>query len=166
VHQHLKILATLADWARADAHGRPIGYYGTGTLTGVPPKNIPAARELARHVDAFFPSMYTFDDDQAWTKRAKAEAAEDRGLLPGKPVFFYLWPQYHDGTPKQFQYIDAAFWKFQLRIARRYTEGIVLWSPSRFNFDDASGWWTATQEFMRSLHARIASGTEGSHQFH
>ena len=96
--------------------------------------------------------MYTFDDDrQTWAKRAYAEAAEDRALAPGKPVFFYLWPQYHDGTPKQFQYVDAAFWKFQLRTARRDVEGIVLWSPSRFDWDDTSGWWAATQEFMRSL---------------
>jgi hypothetical protein len=27
----------------------------------------------------------------------------------------------------------------------------VLWSPSRFDWDDTSGWWAATQEFMRSL---------------
>ena len=152
VHQHLKVLATLADWARAAAPEKLVGYYGSGTLTRVPPQNIPAARELARHVDAFFPPMYTFDDDrQAWAKRAQAEAAEDRALASDTPVFFYLWPQYHDGTPKQFRYVDAAFWKFQLRTARRDVEGIVLWSPSRFDWDDTSGWWAATQEFMRSL---------------
>src|SRR5215472_11355617 len=48
VHQHLKVLATLADWARAAAPGKLVGYYGSGTLTRVPPQNIPAARELAR----------------------------------------------------------------------------------------------------------------------
>ncbi len=153
VQQHLKVLATLADWARADVPGKLVGYYGSGTLTEVPPKDVPSARELARHVNAFFPPMYTFDNNrQAWAKRAKAEAAEDRALAPGKPVFFYLWPQYHDGTPKQFQYVDAAFWKFQLHIARRAAAGIVLWSPSRFNWDETSGWWAATREFMRLLH--------------
>ena len=25
-----------------------------------------------------------------------------------------MWPQYHDNTPKQFQYIDVAYWRFQL----------------------------------------------------
>jgi hypothetical protein len=153
VHRHLRVLATLADWARADVPGKIVGYYGSGTLTDVPTKDMPSARELARHVDAFFPPMYTFDDNRhAWAKRAKAEAAEDRVLAPGKPVFFYLWPQYHDGTPKQFQYVDGAFWKFQLHTGRRAAEGIVLWSPSRFNWDQSSGWWTATQEFMRLLH--------------
>jgi hypothetical protein len=166
VRQHLKVLATLADWARASAPGKVVGYYGTGTLTHVPPTNVTAARELARHVDAFFPPMYSFDDDhQAWAKRAEAEAAEDRALAPGKPLFFYLWPQYHDGTPKQFQYVDAAFWQFQLRTARRDADGIVLWSPGRFNWDETNGWWTATQEFMRSLHARMASDTESLIRF-
>lgn len=161
VRQHLKVLATLADWARAAAPGKLIGYYGSGTLTRVPPKNMPAARELARHVDAFFPPMYTFDDDrQAWAKRAEAEAAEDRALAPGKPVFFYLWPQYHDHTPKQFQYVDASFWTFQLHTARHDADGIVLWSPGRFDWDNTSKWWTATQEFMRSLHAQIGLDTE------
>jgi hypothetical protein len=166
VHQHLRVLTTLADWARANAPGKLVGYYGTGTLTRVPPENMPAARELARHVNAFFPPMYTFDDDrQAWAKRAEAESAEDRTLAPGKPVFFYLWPQYHDGTPKEFQYVDEAFWKFQLHAARRDVEGIVLWSPGRFNWDDTSGWWAATQEFMRSLHARIGPDKEGPISF-
>jgi hypothetical protein len=161
VHQHLRVLATLADWARADVPGKLVGYYGSGTLTDVPTKDMPSARELARHVDAFFPPMYTLDNDRwAWAKRAEAEAAEDRVLAPGKPTFFYLWPQYHDGTPKQFQYVDGAFWKFQLHTARRAAEGIVLWSPSRFNWDESSGWWAATQEFMRLLHPRIASDTE------
>jgi hypothetical protein len=32
-----------------------------------------------------------------------------RTLAARKLVFFYLWPQYHDGTPKQFQYIDASY---------------------------------------------------------
>jgi hypothetical protein len=152
VDRHLRVLATLADWARADAPDKLVGYYGSNTLSRVPPQNLPFARELARHVDAFFPPMYTFDDDrQAWAKRAQAEAAEARTLAPGKPVFFYLWPQYHDGTPKQFQYINAAYWKFQLNTARSDANGVVLWSPGRFKWDDRSGWWAATREFMRSL---------------
>ena len=72
--------------------------------------------------------MYTFDDNRAaWASRAQTEAAEDRALAAGKPVYFYLWPQYHDNTPKQFQYIDAAYWQFQLNTAYRDADGIVLW---------------------------------------
>jgi len=152
VSQHLQVLATLADWTRADAPGKAVGYYGYNTLTGVPPEDRTYAQQLARHVDAFFPSMYTFDDNRgAWATRATNEAAEDRSLGPGKPVFFYLWPQYHDGTPKQFQYIDAAYWQFQLSTAYRDADGIVLWGPSRFHWDESSGWWATTLAFIRQI---------------
>ena len=150
--KHLEILATLADWAHEAAPGKIIGFYGTNTLSHIAPADLLYARELARHVDAFFPPMYTFDDDRgSWEKRAKASAAEARALAAGKPVFFYLWPQYHDGTPRQFQYVDAAFWRFQLETASRYCDGIMLWSPSRFEWNDSTGWWSATQQFAHAL---------------
>jgi hypothetical protein len=72
-------------------------------------------------------------------------------LAAGKPVFFYLWPQYHDGTPKQFQYIDTAYWTFQLETSYRDADGIVLWGPSRFPWDESSGWWAATLDFIRQV---------------
>jgi len=156
--KHLETLATLADWAHEAAPGKIIGFYGTNTLSHIAPSDLTYARELARHVDAFFPPMYTFDDDHAsWEKRARASAAEARALAPDKPVYFYLWPQYHDGTPRQFQYIDGAYWKFQLIAASRYCDGIVLWSPSRFEWNDSTGWWSATQQFARALRAQGAS---------
>jgi len=146
IRQHLHVLATLADWTRADAPGETVGYYGYNTLTGVSPADRSDAQELARHVDAFFPSMYTFDDNHAaWATRAQAEAAEDRAFAASKPVFFYLWPQYHEGTPKQFQYVDTAYWTFQLETSYRDADGIVLWGPSRFPWDESSGWWAAMQ---------------------
>jgi hypothetical protein len=148
---NMEILATLADWAHEAAPGKIIGYYGTNTLSKVPPPSLALARELAHHVDAFFPPMYTFDDDHAkWGQRAQAEAAEARDLDPGKPVYFYLWPQYHDGTPRAFQFIAGSYWKFQLETSRRYCSGIVLWSPSRYDWDNSTGWWSATREFLRS----------------
>jgi hypothetical protein len=152
IRQHLDVLVTLADWTRADAPGKTVGYYGYNTLTAVPPTSRSYAQALARHVDAFFPSMYTFDDNHsAWAARAETEAAEDHALDADKPILFYLWAQYHDGTPKQFHYIDAAYWKFQLGTAYRYADGIVLWSSGRFHWDETSGWWAATLAFMRQL---------------
>jgi hypothetical protein len=150
-----QILSKLADWARSAAPGKMVGFYGSNTLTRVPPANLGEARILADHVDAMFPPAYTFDDDRAaWADRAEKAAAEARALAPGKPVYFYLWPQYHDNTPKQFQYVDAAYWKFQLETAHRLADGVVLWSPSKFAWDNSSGWWTATREFMHTLRAK------------
>jgi hypothetical protein len=150
--QHLQTLATLADWAHAAAPGKIIGYYGTNTLTRVAPADLPYAKELATHVDAFFPPMYTFDDDRTkWQQRAHDEATEARSLDPAKPVYFYMWPQYHDNTPKQFQFVDAAYWTFQLQNASHLSNGIVLWSPGKFDWNDSTGWWAATQQFARSV---------------
>jgi hypothetical protein len=150
--QHLETLSTLADWAHAAAPGKIIGFYGTNTLTRVSPADVQYARELARHVDAFFPPAYTFDDDRAtWQQRAQDAVAEAHALDPAKPVYFYLWPQYHDNTPKQFQFVDAAYWTFQLEIASHLSNGIVLWSPGKYDWNDSTGWWTATQRFARSV---------------
>lgn len=159
---NMETLARLADWAHETAPGKIIGFYGTNTLSRVAQPDLEYARELARHVDAFFPPMYTFDEDQtAWAKRAEASAAEARALGPGKPVYFYLWPQYHDGTPKQFQFIDGVYWKFQLETAYRYADGVVVWSPSRYDWDDSTGWWTGTREFLHTIRSGRVSNTQG-----
>lgn len=154
-HAHMEVLATLAVWAHEAAPSKIIGYYGTHTLTGINESYLGEARELAHHVDAFFPPMYTFDDDRsAWSTRAKKELEEARRLDAHKPVYFYLWPQYHDGTAKQFQFVSAEYWKFQLEQTYGLGDGAVLWSPSKFDWDDRSGWWSATVEFMREHQLR------------
>jgi hypothetical protein len=152
IRRNLDVLATLADWARAAAPGKLVGYYGSNTLTRVPAGSQDAALELAGHVTALFPPMYTFDDDRdAWARRAEAAAAEARALGPGKPVYFYLWPQYHDNTPRQFEFVDADYWMLQLRTALRLADGIVLWGSGKFDWSDATGWWAATRRFMQEV---------------
>ena len=54
----------------------------------MPPANRSYAQELARNVDAFFPSMNTFDTIRRHGLRAPTEATEDGRLAAGKPVFF------------------------------------------------------------------------------
>lgn len=154
-HEHMEVLATLAVWAHHAAPGKIIGYYGTNTLSKIDPANLRFARELAKHVDAFFPPAYTFDDDRAtWEERARSSVEEAHALGAGKPVYLYMWPQYHDHTPKQFEYVDTAYWKFQLETARGISDGIVLWGPSKFKWDNSSGWWPVTEKFARETHHR------------
>jgi hypothetical protein len=156
--QNMETLATLADWAHQAAPGKIIGYYGTNTLSKVPRANLELARELARHVDAFFPSMYTFNDDRKeWKRRAQDAIAEARRLDSRKPVYFYMWPQYHDGTPRAFQFVDASYWTFQLQTAKRLSDGIVLWSGSKDEWNDSTGWWSATAQFMNTLRQQGAN---------
>ncbi len=155
VVQRLHVLATLADWTHAAVPGRVVGYFGYNTLTDVVPENRPYAVALARHVDAFFVPVYARDDDRAaWARRAKAEIAEARRYAKGKPVYFYLWPQYLDRTPKQFQWISGADWRFQLDFAYREADGIVLWGTRHYGWDASSGWWDATLAFMHRLRGR------------
>jgi hypothetical protein len=159
VHQHMEVLATLAVWAHHAAPRKIIGYYGTGTLSKVDPANLRFVRELEKHVDAFFPPAYTFDDDrETWAKRAKSSVEEARTLSPGKPVYLYLWPQYHDHTRKEFEYINSSYWKFQLETARGLSDGIVLWSPGKFKWDNSSGWWSATERFAREIQGQDRNG--------
>jgi hypothetical protein len=145
-------LAKLADWAHEAAPGKVIGYYGTNTSSDVPQTNLAAARELAKHVDAFFPPLYTFDDDRArWEKRAQTALAQARELDPKKPVYFYLWPQYHVGSARALRYVNGDYWKFQLETARQYADGVVIWGSSTYVWNPQSGWWDATERYLREL---------------
>jgi hypothetical protein len=147
-----ELLAKLADWAHEAAPGKVVGFYGTNTLSDVPQPNFAAAQELARHVDAFFPALYTFDDDRArWEKRAQTSLAEARELDPKKPIYFYIWPQYHVGSARALRYVNGEYWKFQLETARHYGDGVVIWGSSSYVWDPRTGWWDATQQFASSL---------------
>jgi hypothetical protein len=105
---NMEILATLAAWAHEAAPGKVVGYYGTNTLSNVPFSNQALAKELASHVDAFFPSLYTFEDNRAnWEKRAAAAQAEARALDTKKPIYLFLWPQYHEGAVRALRNVDG-----------------------------------------------------------
>jgi hypothetical protein len=151
-------LAKLADWAHEAAPGKVIGFYGTNTFSDIPQPNFTAARELAKHVDAFFPPLYTFDDDRArWEKRAQNSLQQSHDLDPQKPVYFYIWPQYHVGSARALRYVDGSYWKFQLETARRYADGIVIWGSRTYVWNPRSGWWDATQGFAASLEGEAKS---------
>ncbi|MCE7886472.1 MAG: hypothetical protein DYH13_03090 [Alphaproteobacteria bacterium PRO2] len=80
----------------------PVRDYWTPVLNN--PANMAAwqalndqAGQIAEHVDMIFPSIYTFYDDLAgWKKYAEANLLE--ALQHGKPVYPYMWSQYHDSN--------------------------------------------------------------------
>jgi hypothetical protein len=56
-------------------------------------------RGLVSSLDVSLPSLYTFYDYQpGWVTYAIANIMEARRMNPGKPVFAFLWPQYHDSN--------------------------------------------------------------------
>jgi len=145
---HLRVLSLLATWAHAAAPGKAIGFYGL--LNHTDQVYVSLAQQLTPIEDAFFPSMYTFNDNRTgWRRRLLDDMRVAKQIAPGKPILPYIWPQYHEGTPKALQYLDASFWRFQLRTLRRYVPGAVIWSGTGPNGSD--GWVSATSRFMQTV---------------
>jgi hypothetical protein len=44
---------------------------------------------------------------------------------------------------------------FKLETALRFSNGIVLWSPSRYAWNDSIGWWAATREFLHGTRSEL-----------
>lgn len=104
---------------------------------------------LAAMVDVIFPSLYTFyDEPDGWMTVARGILAEARRY--GKPVYPFLWPEFHDSN-KQLagQTIPADFWATQLRFCQENADGVVLWGGYQQQWDDNAAWWQTTRETLR-----------------
>lgn len=111
---------------------------------------------LADEVDAFFPQLYTYSKDrQQWVTNARYMIQEARRYNGDKPVYVFLWPQYYGIDHKNLKdvYIEEDFWQLQLKVARKYADGIVIWFPYKARWENASQkpWWELTKEFIREL---------------
>lgn len=132
VRFHFKLFITLAQWAHEAAPGHLVGYYGHGLFPEEPGKEYAAeTRDLIAAVDAFFPSMYVHGSQTRaqWTEKIQYFMRQAREIAPGKPVYPYLWPQYHEGGPKALEFVDADYWQYQLETAHNFgADGVILWS--------------------------------------
>jgi hypothetical protein len=151
VKNHFKLFVTLAKWAREAAPGHLVGYYGHGLFPEEPGKEYAAeTKELIAAVDAFFPSMYVHSNQTAgqWKEKLQSLIAKAHEIAPGKPVFPYLWPQYHEATPESPKFVNGDYMKFQLETARDCgADGVVIWSSSKFAWKDAP-WFEALLKFV------------------
>lgn len=171
VQESLSKYLRVLSWFRDAAPGLSLGYYGAPPLhdywraikdIGSQERQSWSAandqtRSLAGAVDAFYPSLYTFYPDQAgWKKYAIAQIEEARRHTGGKPVYVFLWAQYHDSNSTlRGHYLPADYWRLQLDTARQYADGIVIWGgwgsddrPAKW--DENATWWKVTKEFMNS----------------
>ncbi|MGX9571820.1 MULTISPECIES: hypothetical protein [unclassified Mesorhizobium] len=136
-------------------HWRAIGHQGAVELDDWKQQNTKIASSLVPYVDALFPSLYTFyGDKDAWVAYAQANIGEARRISQGKPVYCFLWPQFH----KTFAFLPGDLWYAQLDTCRRLADGIVIWgtigsnSPYRpAKWDEKAEWWQATLSFLREL---------------
>ncbi len=172
VQNSLKKYMTVLQWFKEAAPELEVGYYGAPPLRdywrAIRP---PASKEwqsysgdndrlrpLAEAVDALFPSLYTFYPDQGgWVRFAYGQIAEARRYGNSKPVFAFLWPQYHDSNRALVgTYLPADYWRLELETAKQYADGIILWGGWGSNnrpekWDDGASWWKVTKEFMKTL---------------
>jgi len=173
VRASLSKYMTVLHWFKDAAPGLAVGYYGAPPLrdywkslrSPMSKEWASFAREndqlrpLAGAVDIIFPSLYTFYTDRGgWIRYAYAQIAEARRTSNGKPVYVFLWPQYHDSNPSlKGAFLPADFWRLQLQMAKHYADGIVIWGGwdfkrnRRAEWDDNAAWWKVTKDFMKTV---------------
>jgi hypothetical protein len=112
--------------------------------------------EIARHVDVVFPSLYTFYDNlEGWVRYARANLSEAR--LYGKPIYPFLWPEYHNSN--RFlagNELPGPFWSTELSTVAQAADGIVIWGwgANHKQWNSSSPWWMATESYLRSSGAK------------
>jgi hypothetical protein len=106
---------------------------------------------LSQDVDALFPSAYTFYSDKAgWKKYAVAQISAARAY--NKPVYVFLWPQYHESNRLLGgRYLTGDYWRMELHTALEHADGVVIWGGWRQQWNESAPWWQVTKEFMREL---------------
>lgn len=161
-------LVEVEDAFRTAAPGRRFGFYstlpgrdywrairgaGTAEYRAWQTENNRLAA-LERHTDLLFPSLYTFYANPAgWQAYARAQICEAR-RLSSKPVYVFLWFEYHPSAREAGQFLPARFWRLQLETARRYADGVVIWGGYNLQargprtWDANAPWWRETLAFM------------------
>jgi len=161
--QNIEKLTRVIDLARHAAPHAQLGFYGI--LPGITYWPLfrhdaeyrdwldgnRALDPLAGHVDAIFPSLYTYYDDlEGWKNYARQTLSEARRY--GKPVYVFLWPQFHDSNPDlRGKELPRAFWRSELDLCAQMADGIVLWGGWQGQWDERASWWQEVLAFMKTL---------------
>jgi len=164
VQESIRKYETLIQWFKQAAPSVKVGYYGLTPMRNYwgalepadAPKHVAWQKAndglapIARLEDILFPSMYTFYEDRdGWSKYAIQQIQEARRYAGGKPVYVFLWQQYHESNRKLAgTYLPPDFWRLQLETARKYADGVVIWGEYNDTWDEAAPWWLETKSFM------------------
>lgn len=171
VKENVGKLVTILSWIKAEAPNIQVGAYGTVPLNdywrairGPASKEHQAWQqdndrldELAAQLDALYPSLYTFyPDRQGWVTYAVAQLTEARRKANGKPVYAFLWPQYHESNAKlRLQPVEQDYWELQLNTVSQHADGLVIWGgwgdQGAEPWDEEDPWWQVTKRFMSRI---------------
>lgn len=103
---------------------------------------------LGTSVDVIFPSLYAFYDGiEDWEKYARANLEEARQY--GKPVYAFLWFEYHNSNKKLAgQPIPAQFWRRQLNLVYELADGVVIWGGYQQPWNPDADWLRTLEEWQ------------------
>ncbi|MBX3302530.1 MAG: hypothetical protein KF693_09975 [Nitrospira sp.] len=168
VQATIEKFVSVLSWVKSEAPNVSVGIYGTvpirdywRAVRGPASKDYQAwQREndrldgIAAHVDVLFPSIYTFyPDRKGWVTYAIAQITEARRKAGGKPVYAFLWPQYHESNRLiGLQPIEPDYWELQLNTVYQHADGVVIWGgwgdKKPAPWDENAPWWRVTKRFM------------------
>lgn len=162
---NVRELALIGSWFKTAAGKRPVGYYGLAPLADYwRAIDIPAggvrdwqrdndrAAPINAKLDYIFPSLYThYRDEAGWVRQAKAMVCEAR-RISGKPVYAFIWPEFHPSTVDAGREVPGEYWRLQLQTLHDVADGVVIWGGYDIQrdrqrpWDDDSAWWRVTRE--------------------
>lgn len=166
---HVDALGAVVRFAKETNRSRKIGIYDIVPRLGywdvildkkesglLSEREEKASTNLARELDVLFPSLYAaYDDVENWARYAQSKIRAARAA--GKPVFPFIWPQYHDSNASLGRsFLSAAHWQRVLDVVFANADGAVIWGGwrdrrgERLQWDPAAEWWTVTKNFMAS----------------
>lgn len=164
----------VADWLKNERSDLDFGFYsvpprrdywapnGAGSYTSWQGANDDWAA-IVDHVDAIYPSLYTFYDDQeGWVEYAKANIEEAQRVGQGKPILPFLWMRYHPGGNPELKWsqIPRDYWRLQLEtLVEAGVNGIVIWGgwlktrdyTGPEEWDGHAEWWQETTKFLKDV---------------
>ncbi len=174
IRRSVKYYASLLRWLKEAAPHLRFGYYGVAPVRDYfralkHERQTPAysrwlrenelARPAVQDAAVIFADLYTFYDDEHATAAYMIENLKQARLsAAGRPVYAFLWPQFHEGGQyTDRRYMPARLWATVIDVARKHADGLVLWGGYDFEkdgqapWDDGRPWWSRTREFLQAL---------------
>ena len=136
-------------WKKIDPVNNPRGYAGWKKISD-------SLGRTAEKVDIFLPSFYMYNPDTVgWREMVDTTLAAIKRYSISKPVYAYIWPQYHQGKDfYSLQFIDTAIWRYQLEVLYNRVNGCIIWTSNkdhdgkRISWDPNMPWWQVTKSFL------------------